>query len=286
MQKSLQRSDVRRSGSFCRQLLFVTFLLINLRIMDLYRKTMVAGNWKMNTSLAEGKNLVRAIVDATRESPLCEVVVAPPFTHLTTIRPMLEGSHVKLAAQNCHQEKWGAYTGEISVDVLKEIGVEYVILGHSERRQYFHETHEMIRQKVDRVLDAGLKVIFCCGEPLDVRQAEHHNVFVRVQLEESLFHLSGEQLKHVCIAYEPIWAIGTGVTASPEQAQEMHDYIRSQISVNYDKFLTECTRILYGGSIKADNAKSLFTQEDVDGGLVGGASLDAKGFLEIVKAAC
>lgn len=254
--------------------------------MDAYRTKIVAANWKMNTSLEEGENLMSQIVTGIPTELKCEVVIAPPFTHLVMMRHGVESSPIKIGAQNCHQEMSGAFTGEVSAQMLKSIGVEYVIVGHSERRQLFHETHEVIKQKVNAILEAGLKPIFCCGEPLEIRQSETHNIFVRMQLEESLFHLEPEQFKQVCIAYEPIWAIGTGMTASPEQAQEMHSYIRDQIAITYDKIITASTRILYGGSIKADNAKILFSQEDVDGGLVGGASLMAPGFIEIIKAAC
>lgn len=247
---------------------------------------MVAGNWKMNTDLQKGLALAEGILQGIKQEMDCEVVLAPPFTHLTELKKKLEGSAIKLGAQNCHCEHSGAYTGEVSAEMLQSAGVEYVITGHSERRQLFHETNEIIRQKVNAILHAGLKVIFCCGETLDVRQSETHNILVRMQMEESLFHLEPEQFKSICIAYEPIWAIGTGVNASPEQAQEMHSYIRDQIAIRYSKFIAEETNILYGGSIKPDNAKSLFVQEDVDGGLVGGASLDAKGFLDIIHAAC
>ncbi|MDQ3015262.1 MAG: triose-phosphate isomerase [Bacteroidota bacterium] len=254
--------------------------------MDLYRTKMVAANWKMNTNLVEGAALINEIIQGLPSDLPCEVVVAPPFTHLPMVKSLTELHSIKVCAQNCHQEAAGAFTGEISTVMLKSMGVEYVIVGHSERRQFFHETHDILKLKVNAILEAGLKPIFCCGEPLEIRQSEAHNIFVRMQLEESLFHLSPEQFKNVCIAYEPIWAIGTGVTASPEQAQEMHAYIRDQIAISYDKILTESTRILYGGSIKPDNAKILFSQEDVDGGLVGGASLSGSGFLEIIRAAC
>ncbi len=254
--------------------------------MDVYRTKVVAANWKMNTSLEEGETLISQLVAGIPSELTCEVVIAPPFTHLAMLKQDIGSSQIKLGAQNCHQDVSGAYTGEISADMLRSAGVEYVIVGHSERRQLFHETHEIIKQKVNAILAAGLKPIFCCGEPLEIRQSETHNIFVRMQLEESLFHLEPDHFKQVCIAYEPIWAIGTGVTASPEQAQEMHSYIRDQIAITYDKILTASTRILYGGSIKPDNAKILFSQEDVDGGLVGGASLVAPGFLEIINAAC
>jgi triosephosphate isomerase len=254
--------------------------------MELYRKKLVAGNWKMNTDLREGEKLASDVLNGLASEPACEVVLAPPFTHLYRLNEILQGKSIQLAAQNCHFEKSGAFTGEVSPAMLKNLGVEYVIVGHSERRQLFHETNSIVKFKLDAVLEGGLKPIFCCGEPLDIRQGETHNVFVRMQLEESLFHLEQDAIRQVCIAYEPIWAIGTGVTATPEQAQEMHVYIREQLAEKYSKVISEEVRILYGGSIKADNAKSLFTQDDVDGGLVGGSSLSASAFIEIINAAC
>lgn len=247
---------------------------------------MVAANWKMNTDLNEGENLLKEVIGGLSGDTTCEIVIAPPFTHLYPFKGLQTGSVFHLGAQNCHYEKSGAFTGEISIAMLNSLGVEYVIVGHSERRQIFHESNQVVKQKLDAILEAGLKPIFCCGEPLDIRQSATHNIFVRMQLEECLFHLDGESFKNVIIAYEPIWAIGTGVTAEPEQAQEMHVYIRDQIAIKYDKMVSVATRILYGGSIKADNAKSLFSQPDVDGGLVGGASLSSAAFLEIVNAAC
>jgi triosephosphate isomerase len=239
----------------------------------------------MNTTIKEGEALLTSILKGLPENLNCSVIIAPPFTHLPMILTRASGSKIQTGAQNCHQESSGAYTGEISVEMLKSLGVEYVIVGHSERRQLFHENNEIVKLKLNAIVKAGLIPIFCCGEPLDIRQTETQNIFVRQQLEESLFHLEKEIFEKLCIAYEPIWAIGTGVTASPEQAQEMHRYIRDQIAIRYDKVTSEMTRILYGGSIKADNAKTLFTQEDVDGGLVGGASLNAPGFLEIINMA-
>ncbi|HUR30733.1 MAG TPA: triose-phosphate isomerase [Saprospiraceae bacterium] len=251
-----------------------------------YRKKIVAANWKMNTDLAEGENLVREILAALSSDFSCKVIIAPPFTHLQKVKELIGETPLCLAAQNCHYEKSGAFTGEVSVIMLKSLGVDYVIVGHSERRQLFHETNEVVRLKLNAILEAGLKPIFCCGEPLDIRQTETHNIFVRLQLEECLFHLEPDQFKNVCIAYEPIWAIGTGVTAEAAQVQEMHTYIREQVAARYDKLISEEVSIIYGGSIKADNAKELFSQEDVDGGLVGGASLSGSTFLEIIKAAC
>ena len=254
--------------------------------MEIYRKKIIAGNWKMNTDLQDGEVLINGIIENLPTGLDCEVVLAPPFTHLHRFKEIIHDDVILLAAQNCHFEKSGAFTGEVSADMLKSLGVEYVIVGHSERRHLFHETNEVIKLKVESILAAGLKPIFCCGESLDIRQTETQNIFVRLQLEESLFHLDDRSFSNVCIAYEPIWAIGTGVTASPEQAQEMHSYIRDLISIKYNKIVGGGTSILYGGSVKPDNAASLFAQEDVDGGLVGGSSLNAAGFVEIIKAAC
>lgn len=254
--------------------------------MELYRTKIVAANWKMNTDLQEAELLLREIIAGLPGDITCKIVIAPPFTHLHYLKEISQGSHLQMGAQNCYFENSGAFTGEVSPGMLKSLGIEYVIVGHSERRHLFHETNEIVKLKLDAVLAAGLKPIFCCGEPLDIRETETQNIFVRLQLEESLFHLNEEEFKNICIAYEPIWAIGTGATASPEQAQEMHAYIRDQIAIHYAKIISEETRILYGGSIKADNAQSLFSQQDVDGGLVGGSSLNPGAFLEIIKAAC
>lgn len=246
----------------------------------------MAANWKMNTSIEEAEKLIDQISSGLPELLKCNVIIAPPFTHLPMLKRKTTGTSIHSCAQNCHQESSGAYTGEVSAGMLKSLGIEYVIVGHSERRQLFHENNEVIKLKVNAVLGSGLIPIFCCGEPLDIRQSETHNIYVRTQLEESLFHLDSEIIEKIYIAYEPIWAIGTGVTALPEQAQEMHNYIRDQIAIRYDKVVSEMTRILYGGSIKADNARMLFSQEDVDGGLVGGSSLNAASFIDIVNSAC
>ena len=254
--------------------------------MDLYRKKIVAANWKMNTDLSEGDNLITNVIQGLSADIACTVVFAPPFTHLANANRLITHPGVALGAQNCYHERAGAFTGEVSTSMLKSVGVQYVIVGHSERRQLFHENNEIIRRKLDAILEAGLTPIFCCGEPHDIRESETHNIFVRMQLEEGLFHLAGTMIPKIIIAYEPIWAIGTGLTAAPEQAQEMHMYIREQIAAKYDKITGEETRIIYGGSIKPDNAKELFSQSDIDGGLVGGASLDAAGFIKIVEAAC
>lgn len=254
--------------------------------MEPYRIKIVAANWKMNLTLQEGEKLTAQLIEGLPKDLTCKVVLAPPFTHLTTIRELTKDTNIHVAAQNCHYENSGPFTGEISPAMIHSLGVEYVIIGHSERRHLFHETNQIVRLKLDAALANGLKPIFCCGESSEIRKTETQNIFVRLQLEESLFHLDRDAIQKVCIAYEPVWAIGTGVTASPEQAQEMHVYIREQIAEQYDKLTAEAIHILYGGSVKADNAAGLFKQDDVDGGLVGGSSLDGPGFLEIVKAAC
>ncbi|MBO9728214.1 MAG: triose-phosphate isomerase [Chitinophaga sp.] len=249
------------------------------------RKKIVAGNWKMNLTLAQGEQLINDILQAgltLKEGQ--EVVVATPFPYLLKAKALLKnypGFYV--AAQNCHSEKSGAYTGEVSAEMLQSIGVDYVILGHSERREYFQESNAMLAKKIDQALANGLKPIFCCGEPLEVRQAETQNAYVAKQLEESLYHLTAEQLKQVVIAYEPIWAIGTGLTASAAQAQDMHAFIRSQIANKFGREAGLHISVLYGGSAKPGNAAELFSCPDVDGGLIGGASLVAADFVSIIE---
>lgn len=250
------------------------------------RRKIVAANWKMNLNLPEGEQLADQIISGLPAELNCEVILAPPFIHLNGLMRKTYGTPVRLAAQHCHFEVSGAFTGEVSASMLKSIGLEYVITGHSERRQLFFESNEMIKSKVNAILSAEMFPVFCCGEPLDIRNEGLQNEFVRGQLEDSVFHLDPPQFSKLVIAYEPIWAIGTGVTASPQQAQEMHAFIREAIRFRYGNELSQKMRILYGGSIKADNAFTLFSQPDVDGGLVGGASLMASGFLEIIKAAC
>lgn len=250
------------------------------------RKKIVAANWKMNLDLLEGEMLVKTLLDGLEKEINCEVILAPPYTHIQSVKALVTGvQEVSVAAQNCHPASSGAFTGEISIPILKSLGVGSCIIGHSERRQLFQESNEFLKAKVDAALSGRLVPIFCCGEPLAIRESGKQNVYVSTQLEESLFHLDAEAFRDIVIAYEPIWAIGTGVTASPEQAQEMHAHIRSQVAGRYNKDVANAVRILYGGSIKADNAESLFSQKDVDGGLVGGASLEAAGFLQIIKAA-
>ena len=244
------------------------------------RKNIAAGNWKMNTTVSEGLELYKSL--GQKEIPNnVEVIVGVPFIHLGALLTE-KNSKINIAAQNCHFENSGAYTGEISPSMLADMNVDYVILGHSERREYFHEDNAILAKKLNAALANGLKVIFCCGEPLEIRKEGSQNAYVSKQLEEGLFHLGKSELANVVIAYEPIWAIGTGETASPEQAQEMHAHIRSLLSSHYDSEAADEMSILYGGSVKPANAKEIFGQPDVDGGLVGGASLKADSFGEII----
>ena len=249
------------------------------------RKKIVAGNWKMNLTLAQGEQLINDVLQAglhLQEGQ--EVVFATPFPYLVKAKSLVKNNPgFYLAAQNCASEKSGAYTGETSAEMLQSIGVDYVILGHSERREYFQESNAVLAKKIDLALANGLKPIFCCGEPLEIRKAETQNAYVAKQLEESLYHLSIEQLKNIVIAYEPIWAIGTGLTASAAQAQDMHAFIRAQIAAKYGREAALHLTILYGGSAKPSNAGELFACPDVDGGLIGGASLVAADFVAIVQ---
>ncbi|MES2730841.1 MAG: triose-phosphate isomerase [Bacteroidota bacterium] len=250
------------------------------------RKKIVAGNWKMNKTFDEGVKLVTELVNIIRDEVRsdAQVVLAPPFPYLTTFRKLIESSpNIALAAQNCHYKTSGAYTGEVSAEMIHSIGIGYVILGHSERRQYFHETNEQLAEKVNLVLQQGMTPIFCCGETLEQRQKDGYIEFVCSQLTESLFHLDTTQIEKVVIAYEPIWAIGTGVTASSAQAQDMHAALRKHLASKYGQATADKISILYGGSVGAANAKELFASADVDGGLVGGASLKARDFVEIIK---
>ncbi|MEJ2003969.1 MAG: triose-phosphate isomerase [Cyclobacteriaceae bacterium] len=250
------------------------------------RKQIVAGNWKMNNDLDEGAKLTSEIVnmvaDEVRDN--AGVIIAPPYVHLTRIGALIRSeARISLAAQNCSEHEKGAYTGEVSAAMLASAGVNYVILGHSERREYFKETNEQLARKVDVVLSHGLQPIFCCGESLEIRERGDYVEFVCQQLKESLFHLSEEQVRKIIIAYEPIWAIGTGKTASSAQAQEMHHAIRKFIAEKYGEDVANDLSILYGGSCKPSNAEELFACEDVDGGLIGGASLSSRDFVDIIK---
>jgi len=250
------------------------------------RKQIVAGNWKMNNTLEEGKILASEVVNIVKDEVQDDVVVilGTPFVHLLSVVQLTNNSDkVFVAAQNCSEHSSGAYTGETSVSMLNSIGVQYVIIGHSERREYFNETNAQLAKKVDLALAEGLTPIFCCGEQLEIREDGSHFDYVCNQITESLFHLTREEMTKLVIAYEPIWAIGTGVTASSEQAQEMHANIRTHLASQYGEELANDISILYGGSCKPDNAKELFANPDVDGGLIGGASLKARDFVEIVK---
>nr|WP_262907916.1 triose-phosphate isomerase [Ferruginibacter lapsinanis] len=249
------------------------------------RKQIAAANWKMNLTLAQGEALLNDLFAIPTElGENQEAVLGIPFPYLTTVKDKLSGKqNIYIAAQNCYSKRSGAYTGEVSVEMLQSIGVDYVILGHSERREYFNESNSMLADKVNLCLEFGLKPIFCCGEALDIREAGTQNSYVETQLIESLFHLTPEQLTNFVIAYEPIWAIGTGKTASSEQAQEMHAHIRSVFAAKYGNAVADSISILYGGSVKAANAKEIFGQPDVDGGLVGGASLIAEEFAAIIN---
>ena len=249
------------------------------------RKKIVAGNWKMNETLQEGVALAKEINDALKaEKPNCDVVICTPFIHLASVADVLDKELVKLGAENCADKEKGAYTGEVSAAMVKSTGAEYVILGHSERRQYYGETAEILKEKVELALANGLKIIFCCGETLEEREANKQNEVVKAELEGSVFHLSAEAWKNIILAYEPIWAIGTGKTATSDQAEEMLAYIRSIVAEKYGKDAASETSILYGGSCKASNAPELFSKPNIDGGLIGGASLKASDFKGIIDA--
>jgi triosephosphate isomerase len=252
------------------------------------RQNFVAGNWKMNLTLPEAQQLTTELVQALGQAPAGEakpqVVICPPFPLLLGVHQLLgEGHNPALGAQNFHQKESGAYTGEVSVKQLQSVGVEYVILGHSERREHFREDDNLLAQKLNTALGAGLKPIFCVGESLQTREDGETFDFIGQQLATGIFHLSKEDFSKVVIAYEPIWAIGTGKTATSAQAQEVHAFIRGQIASAYDQATADNTTILYGGSANAQNARELFSQPDVDGGLIGGASLKVADFVTIIK---
>ncbi|MEH0158312.1 triose-phosphate isomerase [Limibacter armeniacum] len=250
------------------------------------RKKIVAGNWKMNTLKDDALKLASEVVNMAKDETPSDVTVimGVPFIHLSGVKSLVgNASNVFVAAQNCYFEPKGAFTGEISAPMLKSFGVDYVILGHSERREYFKETHEELAKKVDAVLANGMAPIFCVGEVLSEREAGKQKEVVSKQLEESLYHLSAEDFKKVVIAYEPVWAIGTGKTASSDQAQEMHKDIRDMLASKYGQEVADEISILYGGSAKPTNAPELFANADVDGGLIGGASLASRDFIDITK---
>lgn len=245
------------------------------------REKIVAGNWKMNLTKNEGLLLVEGVVNGVGSSDV-KVILAPPFPFLSDAVSGVGQSDVKVAAQNCHQEEKGAFTGEVSVEMLKSFGVEYCIVGHSERRQYFGEDDKLINQKIQRLLDAEITPIYCCGESLEERESEKYFAVVEEQIQSALQGFQKDDLKKIVIAYEPVWAIGTGKTATPKEAQEMHKFIREKLAQVLSEEAEEVS-ILYGGSVKPDNAKELFAQKDIDGGLIGGASLDADQFLAIIQ---
>ena len=249
------------------------------------RKKIVAGNWKMNETLQEGVALAKEINEVLRaDKPNCDVIICTPFIHLASVAQVLDKNLVGLGAENCADKEKGAYTGEVSAAMVKSTGAEYVILGHSERRQYYGETAEILKEKVLLALANGMKVIFCCGETLEEREANKQNEVVKAELVNSVFNLTEDEWKNIIIAYEPIWAIGTGKTATSDQAEEMLAYIRSIIAEKYGKEIAEETSILYGGSCKASNAPELFSKPNIDGGLIGGASLKAADFKGIIDA--
>ena len=263
----------------------------NNRIFNLFktekkmRKKIVAGNWKMNMNLQDGVALAKEINEAlVADKPNCEVIICTPFIHLASVAGVLDSKVVGLGAENCADKAKGAYTGEVSAEMVKSTGAQYVILGHSERRQYYGETAEILKEKVDLALANGLKILFCCGETLEEREAEKQNEVVKAELEGSVFHLDAEAWKNIIIAYEPIWAIGTGKTATSDQAEEMLAYIRSTVAEKYGAEAAEETSILYGGSCKASNAPELFSKPNIDGGLIGGASLKCADFKGIIDA--
>ena len=257
----------------------------NSKNKSVMRKKIVAGNWKMNKTLQEGVALATELKDIlAAEKPNCEVIIGTPFIHLATVSELLKDSVIAVSAENCANHESGAYTGEVSAAMVKSTGAEYVILGHSERREYYAETPEILKEKVDLALANGLKIIFCIGESLAQREANEQEAVCKAELAGSVFHLTAEQWKNVVIAYEPIWAIGTGKTATAEQAEEIHAYIRKCVAEVYGEAVADETSILYGGSCKASNAPELFAKPDIDGGLIGGASLKAPDFKGIIDA--
>ena len=249
------------------------------------RKNIVAGNWKMNKTLQEGLELAKGLDAALKGQKLnCDVIIGTPFIHLASVASSIDTKVIAVSAENCADKESGAFTGEVSAAMVKSTGAEYVILGHSERREYYHETPEILKEKVLLALKNNLKVIFCIGESSAEREANKQNEVVKAELEGSVFNLSAEDFAKITIAYEPIWAIGTGKTATADQAEEIHAYIRSVVADKYGEEVAENTSILYGGSCKASNAPELFAKPDIDGGLIGGASLKVDDFVGIIKA--
>ena len=248
------------------------------------RKKIVAGNWKMNLDKSSSDNLVKEILDSTKENKSTQIVLSPPFIYLQQIvKDCQSRADVLIAAQNCNANDNGAFTGEVSANMLKSIGVDYVIVGHSERRQLFGESNEILNLKLSQALSNNLNVIFCCGEDINQRENNQHFKIIEDQLKSTIFKLSASDFSKIVIAYEPIWAIGTGKTATSNQAQEIHNHIRLLIKNNYDQELSNNTSILYGGSCKPTNAKAIFSENDIDGGLIGGASLQSADFTSIIS---
>lgn len=247
------------------------------------RKNIVAGNWKMNKTLQEGVALATELKQIVK-NPNCDVIIGTPFIHLATVSEILKDSPIAVAAENCADHVSGAYTGEVSAQMVKSTGAEYVIIGHSERRAYYGETYDILKEKVKLALENDLRPIFCVGEVKEQREAGKQNEVVKAQLEGSVFNLSAEEFSKLIIAYEPVWAIGTGLTATPEQAQEIHAFIRALVAEKYGERIADDCTILYGGSCNAKNAAGLFANPDIDGGLIGGASLKAEDFNAIINA--
>ena len=248
------------------------------------RKKIVAGNWKMNLDKSSSEHLVKEILESTQEKKDIQIVLSPPFIYLEqVVKDCVSRPDVLIAAQNCSAYDNGAFTGEVSTNMLKSIGVDYVIIGHSERRQFFSESNDVLMNKISLSLSNNLKVIFCCGEDINQREKDLHFEIIEDQLKSTVFKLSVNDFSKIVIAYEPIWAIGTGKTATSDQAQEMHGFIRSLITNNYNKDISDNTTILYGGSCKPSNAKAIFSEDDIDGGLIGGASLKSADFTSIIS---
>ena len=249
------------------------------------RKKIVAGNWKMNMNLQDGIALAKELNETlTAEKPNCGVIICTPFIHLASVANIIDSNIIGLGAENCADKVSGAYTGEVSAEMVKSTGANYVILGHSERRAYYHETPEILKEKVKLALANDLDVIFCIGEVLEDREANKQNEVVKAQLEGPLFDLTAEEFSHIILAYEPVWAIGTGKTATADQAEEMHAFIRQTIADKFGAEAAENVSILYGGSCKPTNAKEIFSKVNVDGGLIGGAALKAADFKGIIDA--
>lgn len=244
------------------------------------RKKIIAGNWKMNM-LKDSSIALFDKISSTEIPSNTSVIIIPPAVYIDPLN-LANNSKIELGAQNCHSELFGAFTGEISASMLKDLGVNYCLVGHSERRMYFHESDEFLKDKINTLLNENITPIFCCGETLTQREKGEDKITVEKQIKNALFHLDGNVLKQVIIAYEPVWAIGTGKTATPTQAQEMHSFIRELINTKYGREVSSSISILYGGSVKGDNAKELFAQQDIDGGLIGGASLKAEEFITII----